>query len=55
MVNGVTVVSACSGHGFKHSAALGEAIADKVAGDLAKVKLLPFALSRLQRRAGRPA
>jgi glycine/D-amino acid oxidase-like deaminating enzyme len=46
-VKRVTVVSACSGHGFKHSAALGEAIADKVAGDLAKVKLAPFALSRL--------
>jgi sarcosine oxidase len=48
-VKGVTVVSACSGHGFKHSAALGEAIANKVAGDLAKVKLLPFSLSRLHR------
>lgn len=33
-----------------HSAALGEAIANKIAGDLAKVKLLPFALSRLHRR-----
>jgi sarcosine oxidase len=49
-VKGVTVVSACSGHGFKHSAALGEAIADKVSGDLAQVKLSPFALSRLHRR-----
>jgi sarcosine oxidase len=25
-INGVTVVSACSGHGFKHAAALGEAV-----------------------------
>jgi glycine/D-amino acid oxidase-like deaminating enzyme len=50
-VKGVTVVSACSGHGFKHSTALGEAIADKVAGDLAKVKLSSFTLSRLHRRA----
>jgi sarcosine oxidase len=50
-VKGVTVVSACSGHGFKHSTALGEAIADQVAGDLAKVKLSSFTLSRLHRRA----
>ncbi|MBX7248346.1 MAG: N-methyl-L-tryptophan oxidase [Caulobacteraceae bacterium] len=28
----VTVVSACSGHGFKHSAALGEAVADRALG-----------------------
>jgi glycine/D-amino acid oxidase-like deaminating enzyme len=26
-VRGATVVSACSGHGFKHAAALGEAVA----------------------------
>jgi glycine/D-amino acid oxidase-like deaminating enzyme len=45
--------SACSGHGFKHGAALGEAIAAQLAGDLAKAKLLPFALSRLQRRGSR--
>jgi sarcosine oxidase len=54
-VKGVTVVSACSGHGFKHSAALGEAIADKVAGELVRTKLSPFALSRLRRRAQGPA
>jgi sarcosine oxidase len=45
-VKGVTVVSAGSGRGFKGSAALGEAIAGRVAGDPAKAKLLPFALSR---------
>ena len=28
----VTVVSACSGHGFKHSAAIGEALARRIAG-----------------------
>jgi sarcosine oxidase len=49
-VKGVTVVSACSGHGFKHSAALGEAIANNVAGDLARVRLSPFTLSGLHAR-----
>ena len=29
----VTVVSACSGHGFKHSAAIGEALARRLCGD----------------------
>jgi sarcosine oxidase len=29
----VTVVSACSGHGFKHSAAIGEAVAAGLSGD----------------------
>jgi sarcosine oxidase len=28
----ITVVSACSGHGFKHSAAMGESVARHVAG-----------------------
>lgn len=45
----VTVVSACSGHGFKHSAAVGEALARRVAG-LDHLDLTPFARSR---RAGR--
>ena len=30
--DGVTFVSACSGHGFKHSAALGEQVARRLAG-----------------------
>lgn len=38
----VTVISACSGHGFKHSAAIGELVADGVS---AAPKLAPFALS----------
>ena len=41
----VTVVSACSGHGFKHSAALGEAVADRLAGRTPRVDLTPFAAS----------
>ena len=43
----VLVVSACSGHGFKHSAALGEAIAERASSPLSSVsQLAPFALSR---------
>ena len=45
----VMVVSPCSGHGFKHSAAIGEAVAQTLAGEpLAPgVELAPFSLSRL--------
>ena len=41
----VLMASACSGHGFKHSAALGEALAAQVAGEAGKT-LVPFGLSR---------
>lgn len=37
----VTVISACSGHGFKHSAAIGELVAQRTA---AALRLAPFAL-----------
>jgi sarcosine oxidase len=40
-------VSACSGHGFKHAAALGEAIAQKVATGRSSIPLEAFALTRL--------
>ena len=39
----VIVVSACSGHGFKHSAAIGELVAD-LAGGAASPLLAPFSL-----------
>lgn len=39
----VIVVSPCSGHGFKHSAALGEAIAARVAAAASHVDLSAFA------------
>jgi sarcosine oxidase len=42
----VLAVSACSGHGFKHSAALGEAVAEQVAGGASRISLAPFALGR---------
>jgi sarcosine oxidase len=38
------VVSACSGHGFKHSAAIGEAVADMAVSGRTPVTLLPFAM-----------
>ena len=41
-------VSACSGHGFKHSAALGEALAQRLTGGRpTHVDLEPFRVSRL--------
>jgi sarcosine oxidase len=42
----VIVASPCSGHGFKHSAALGEAIADLAEGRASRFDLSAFALSR---------
>ncbi len=39
----VTMVSACSGHGFKHSAAVGEAVADGLLGRAPRIDLTPFA------------
>lgn len=40
----VTIVSACSGHGFKHSAAIGEAVAETVATGRMAATLKPFGL-----------
>jgi sarcosine oxidase len=45
----VLIASACSGHGFKHSAGLGEAIADRLLGRAMShgLDLRPFARQRL--------
>lgn len=43
----VLIASACSGHGFKHSAGLGDAIADHVLGRQSALDLSPFARRRL--------
>jgi sarcosine oxidase len=40
----VTVVSACSGHGFKHSAAIGEAVAEVIVDGRSRLDLTPFRL-----------
>ena len=44
----IIVASPCSGHGFKHSAALGEAISDLAVGATARFDLSAFAFARLQ-------
>ncbi|MGZ5571996.1 MAG: N-methyl-L-tryptophan oxidase [Usitatibacter sp.] len=44
----VIVASPCSGHGFKHSAAVGEAIAQLVMEGRSRIDLKPFAFSRLR-------
>jgi sarcosine oxidase len=43
----VIVVSACSGHGFKHSPAIGEAVAGWASGGSAPEILAPFSPNRL--------
>ena len=46
----VLFASACSGHGFKHSAALGEALSQILAGGSSKIDLSPFSLASLMAR-----
>ncbi len=43
----VILASCCSGHGFKHSAALGEALAEIIADGRSRIDLSPFAIERL--------
>jgi sarcosine oxidase len=42
----VIVASPCSGHGFKHSAALGEVLAAMAANEAPRIDLTPFRLAR---------
>jgi sarcosine oxidase len=46
----VTVVSPCSGHGFKFASVIGEVVADLVTTGRPEFDLAPFALSRFARR-----
>lgn len=48
----ITVVSACSGHGFKHSPALGEAIAQTIVTGRSTIDLSAFGSTRLAARSG---
>jgi sarcosine oxidase len=50
----VTVVAACSGHGFKHSPAIGEAVAQLLTDGESAIDLSPFALPSPS-AAGSPA
>lgn len=45
-INGALIVSPCSGHGFKHSAALGEALAQIAHDGKSKISLAPFSSAR---------
>lgn len=42
----ILVASPCSGHGFKHSAALGEALAELALDGASRLDLAPFSLAR---------
>ena len=41
----VRIIAACSGHGFKHSPAIGEAVAQSISVGASDVDLTPFALA----------
>lgn len=45
----VLIVSACSGHGFKHSPAIGEAVAQWLTGKVPDIDLRPFSFSHAER------
>jgi sarcosine oxidase len=45
-MDSVTVISACSGHGFKHSLGIGEAVAELIHDGRSKIDLTPFKLAR---------
>lgn len=46
----ITIVSACSGHGFKFSSAIGEAVAQRIVDGACEADLSPFALARFLAR-----
>jgi sarcosine oxidase len=50
----VIVASPCSGHGFKHSPAIGESLAEAATGGASRFDWSPFALSRFDRVALSP-
>jgi sarcosine oxidase len=47
----VLIVSPCSGHGFKHSAAIGEAVAQQLTGATSEIDLSVFSLARARQEA----
>ena len=44
----VFVISACSGHGFKHSAGIGDAVAERLTGGHNHADLTPFSIARFE-------
>ena len=51
----VIIASPCSGHGFKHSPAVGEALAELVLQGTSRADLAPFGLARFRKNLGSPA
>jgi len=49
----VIIASPCSGHGFKHSAALGQALAELVLDGASRFDLTPFRIGRFGQSAPR--
>jgi sarcosine oxidase len=45
----ITIVSPCSGHGFKHSASIGEAVAERIATGTSRLDLTKFSFERLEK------
>ena len=48
MMDYMTVICACSGHGFKHSSAIGKAVAQTIANARSEFDLTPFKLSQFK-------
>jgi sarcosine oxidase len=48
----ILIASPCSGHGFKHSAAIGEALAEQVIDGKSKIHIGSFSLKRFADRSG---
>jgi sarcosine oxidase len=42
------IASPCSGHGFKHSAAIGEALAEQVIYGKSKIDISSFSMKRFR-------
>ena len=42
----ILILSPCSGHGFKHSAAIGEIVAELIAGGRSPIDISRFSMSR---------
>jgi sarcosine oxidase len=44
----IIIASACSGHGFKHSAAIGEALAELAVHGASKIDISSFSIERFK-------
>ncbi|WP_457090866.1 hypothetical protein [Microvirga sp. P5_D2] len=51
----ILVVSPCSGHGFKHSAAIGEMVSQRVIAEAGSIDMSAFTLARFDARQRRNA